>query len=111
MLAAVREPQQPLIFRGITGVGAIYCVLLEEDERHAAMRQEHMSDHLAFLNQHHGKDVHAAGPLRDRESGRPAGGLWIVEAENARAEADPYWPTGLRKSVRIFEWEQVFPNR
>lgn len=94
----------------------IYCVLLEEDERHAAMRQEHMSDHLAFLNQHHGKDVHAVGPLRDPESGRPAGGLWIVEAENARAvrdlvEADPYWPTGLRKSVRIFEWEQVFPNR
>ena len=50
------------------------------------------------------------------ESGRPAGGLWIVQAEGAQAvrdlvEPDPYWPTGLRKSVRIYEWEQVFPSR
>jgi hypothetical protein len=25
-------------------------------------------------------------------------------------ERDPFWPTGLRKSVRILEWRQVFAD-
>ena len=94
----------------------IYCVLFEDDDRHADMRQRHMAAHVAYLKQHHRRSVEAAGPLREAESGRAAGALWIVEAEDARAvrelvEADPYWPSGLRKSVRIYEWEQVFPYR
>jgi uncharacterized protein YciI len=93
-----------------------YCVLFEEDDRHAPMRKQHRAAHIAYQTQHHRESLEAAGPLREAEGGRPAGGLWIVEAENADAvralvEADPYWPTGLRKSVRIFEWEQVFPIR
>lgn len=93
----------------------IFCVLFEDDDRHADMRQKHMAAHLAFLKQH-ADIVDAAGPLRDAETGQPGGGLWVVEAEDARAvrklvEADPFWPTGLRKTVRILEWKQVFSSR
>ncbi|MAG98991.1 MAG: YciI family protein [Alphaproteobacteria bacterium] len=57
----------------------------------------------------------AAGPLKDTASGNSAGGLWMVTADSPEAvqslvEADPFWPTGLRKSVRILEWTQVFSN-
>ena len=53
--------------------------------------------------------------MRDAESGEPAGGLWLVHADRQEAvreliEADPFWPTGLRKSVRILEWTQVFAD-
>jgi hypothetical protein len=46
--------------------------------------------------------IKAAGPLR----GDPAGGLWLVEADSAAAvdvlvKEDPFWPTGLRRSVRV----------
>ena len=51
-----------------------------------------------------------------RLEGRPAGGLWILEANDA-AEAgrlvreDPFWDTGLRKSVRVLEWRKVYDDR
>jgi uncharacterized protein len=93
----------------------IYCVLFEDDDRHADMRQKHMQAHLAFLKQHADK-IDAAGPLTDSATKRPAGGMWVVMADDAGAvrqlvEADPFWPTGLRKSVRILEWKQVFSTR
>ena len=55
----------------------------------------------------------AAYPLKDAATHDPAGGLWIVEADDAgqvRAlvEADPFWPTGLRQSIRILEWARVY---
>jgi uncharacterized protein YciI len=28
----------------------------------------------------------------------------------ALVESDPFYPTGLRKSIRILEWTQVFAN-
>ncbi len=92
----------------------IYAVLFEDDDGHADMRPKHMPDHLAFLERN-AADIQAAGPLKDTASGAPAGGLWIVEAEsstNVRSlvEADPFWPTGLRKSVRILEWRHVFAD-
>jgi uncharacterized protein YciI len=73
-----------------------------------------MPDHLAFLERH-GAHIQAAGPLKDTASGASAGGLWIVRAESPREvqsliEADPFWPTGLRKSVRILEWTHVFSD-
>ena len=90
----------------------LYAVLFEDNEDRAEMRAKHMAAHLAFLEQHAGQ-VRAAGPLAEAESGRSAGGLWLVEADNAKAvqaliEADPFWPTGLRKSVRVLSWSQVF---
>jgi len=71
-----------------------------------------MPDHLDFLAQH-ASAIRAAGPLRDPANGEGAGGLWLVEADtpdNVKAlyEGDPLWPSGLRKSVRVLEWRQVF---
>ena len=90
----------------------LYAVLFEDNEDQAAMRIKHMTNHLAFLERHSTR-ITAAGPLKDAENGAPAGGLWLVEAEDANAvraiiEADPFWPTGLRKSARLLTWTQVF---
>ena len=92
----------------------IYAVLFEDNDSHSEMRTRHMPDHLAFLERN-GDNVQAAGPLKDTAEDTAAGGLWLVQAENpervqALVEADPFWPTGLRKSVRILEWTQVFAD-
>ena len=92
----------------------IYAVLLEDDARRADARAKHMADHLAFLERN-AATIQAAGPLKDTASEAPAGGLWIVEADipggvQSLLESDPFWPTGLRKSVRILEWTQVFAD-
>ena len=39
----------------------------------------------------------------------------MVEAADAAAvralvESDPFWPTGLRESVRVLEWKRVFAD-
>jgi uncharacterized protein YciI len=91
-----------------------YIVLFEDDPSRADMRQRHMAEHLAFLDRNAGQ-VRAAGPLRDAATGAPAGGLWLVEADSPAAvtalvQADPFWPTGLRRSVRILEWTHVFAD-
>ena len=90
----------------------IYAVLFEDNEEFAAERPRHMKAHLDFLeaNKH---SVTAAGPLFDPELEAGAGGLWLVEADKdedvkALVRADPFWPTGLRKTIRILEWKQVF---
>ncbi len=91
-----------------------YIVLFEDDPSRADIRQRHMPEHLAFLDRNAGH-VRAAGPLRDAATGAPAGGLWLVDADSPAAvtalvQADPFWPTGLRRSVRILEWTQVFAD-
>ena len=48
-------------------------------------------------------------------NGEGAGGLWLVDAAgepeiDALVKSDPFWPTGLRKSVRILKWNQVFAD-
>jgi len=91
-----------------------YIVLFEDEPSRADMRQRHMAAHLAFLERNAGS-IHAAGPLRDTATGAPAGGLWLVDAASAAAvtaliEADPFWPTGLRRAARILEWTQVFAD-
>ena len=92
----------------------IYAVLFEDNDNRAAMRTRNMPDHLAFLERN-ADTVQAAGPLKDTAHGTPAGGLWLVLADSredvqALIEADPFWPTGLRKSVRILEWTRVFAD-
>ncbi len=101
----IRTSEQTIMF---------FAVLFEDDEAHAGKRAEHMADHLAFL-QRNAAAVRAAGPLADAADGSPAGGLWLVEADDARAvrsliEGDPFWPTGLRKAVRVLEWTRVFAD-
>lgn len=92
----------------------MYAVLFEDDDSRADMRPKYMPDHLAFLEQN-AAHIQAAGPLKDAKTDTAAGGLWIVEADNGQTvqslvEADPFWPTGLRKSVRVLEWTQVFSD-
>ena len=72
-----------------------------------------MPEHLAFLERHATK-VQAAGPLRSVD-GQGAGGLWLVDVADPSevkflVEDDPLWSTGLRKSVRILVWNQVFAD-
>jgi hypothetical protein len=71
-----------------------------------------MKLHLAFLQKNKAAFLQA-GPLIDTANGNGAGGLWVVEAEMPEQvlgliKEDPFWPTGLRKSIRVFEWRQVF---
>lgn len=92
----------------------IYAVLFEDNADRAEMRTKHMSAHLNFLDQN-AAQIRAAGPLTDAQANAPAGGLWLVEADAVAAvttlvEADPFWPTGLRRSVRILQWTQVFAD-
>ena len=90
-------------------------VLLFEDnaELSAEVRRTHLPAHLAFLKENEGMIV-SAGPLAETD-GSPAGGIWIVSAASAEAaealvKQDPFWPTGLRKSVRVLEWRKVFED-
>ncbi len=91
-----------------------YIVLFEDDPAApAGIRSTHMTAHLAFLEAN-AAAVSAAGPLAT-PSGTSAGGIWIVEAETADevtrlVHADPFWPTGLRKSVRILQWTRVYAD-
>ncbi|MFT7672590.1 MAG: hypothetical protein ACI845_000997 [Gammaproteobacteria bacterium] len=78
------------------------------------MRSKYMSDHLNVLEKNK-FSIQAAGPLQDTENNQPAGGLGIISANDLKSaqklvEGDPFWPTGLRKSVRILEWTQVFTD-
>jgi len=92
----------------------LYAVIFEDNPSLPSdLRRRHMADHLSFLESH-SDQIKAAGPLRTSLH-EPAGGLWLVEAENADAvdalvKQDPFWPTGLRRSVRVLHWSQVFAD-
>jgi len=91
-----------------------FAVLFEDNEEFAHMRPQYMADHLQFLNDN-SEQIEAAGPLKDGVTQDAAGGIWIVDADDAAqvralVETDPFYPTGLRKSIRILEWTQVFAN-
>ena len=91
----------------------IYVVLFTDNPAQAGQRQRFMADHLAFLEKNAAR-IRAAGPMTD-EKGAPAGGLWLVAADSAAevqtlVESDPFWPTGLRQSVRVLQWTQVFAD-
>ncbi len=89
-----------------------YLILFEDAPGHDHVRAEKMSDHLAFLATH-ADQIQAAGPLFDGDNG--AGGAWVVAVDDAASamtlvEADPFWPTGLRQSVRVLRWHHVFAD-
>jgi uncharacterized protein len=90
----------------------LYAVLFEDNANLGSdIRRQHMPAHLSFLEQNAAR-IQAAGPLL-APSGDPVGGLWLVEADSldgvdALVKRDPFWPTGLRRSVRILSWSRVF---
>lgn len=93
----------------------MFAILFEDDpERASDARRRFMADHLAFLDRNSDR-LRSAGPLQDAPDGAPAGGLWIVDAASrgvveALVHEDPFWDAGLRRSVRILEWQQVFAD-
>lgn len=92
----------------------LYIVLFTDNpEAPPDLRRAHMPQHLAFLEQN-AAAIRSAGPLRTK-AGEPAGGIWVVEARSTESvqqlvEEDPFWPTGLRRSVQILSWHQVFAD-
>ena len=89
----------------------LYAVLFQDNPDQEHQRPVHMAAHLAFLDTH-ASQVHSAGPLFAPD-GTGRGGMWLVEAVDADAvealtRADPFFPTGLRKSITVLEWRQVF---
>lgn len=92
----------------------LYAILFTDNPEHAGARRRLMPAHLDFLTRN-SKHIRAAGPLQDEADGAAAGGLWLVEAEDLAAvtalyQSDPFWPTGLRRSVRVLRWSQVFTD-
>jgi uncharacterized protein YciI len=90
-----------------------FVVLFEDDPAKAEVRPRLMPDHQAFLKRNAAR-ILEAGPLAEAD-GAPAGGLWLVEHDNADAvmalvREDPFWPTGLRRSVRVLAWRRVFAD-
>ena len=91
-----------------------YVVIFADNDEKAGKRAEFMKDHLAFLRAN-AERISAAGPVKDAQTGLPAGGLWLIRAQNHEevidlVMRDPFWPTGLRKSYRILEWTKVYQS-
>jgi uncharacterized protein YciI len=92
----------------------LFAVLFEDEAGRADdIRRQYMPAHLDFLERN-ASVIRAAGPLRDVDD-TPAGGLWVVQAgDREQVEAlvreDPFWTTGLRRSVRVLAWTQVFAD-
>jgi uncharacterized protein YciI len=92
----------------------IFVVLLEDAPgRGNEVRRQHMPAHLDILERN-AAAIKAAGPLRDGD-GAPAGGLWLVDAASREqvdclVREDPFWPMGLRRSVRVLAWHRVFAD-
>ena len=110
--AAMLQAQPWRVQASFSEAQMLYVVLFEDHATLGAdVRRRHMAAHLSFL-ENNAERIKAAGPLRAL-SGDPAGGLWVVEADgpdvvDALVKADPFWSTGLRHSVRILSWSQVF---
>lgn len=91
-----------------------FAVIFEDDEAHQEVRPIYMKQHLAFLLRN-AEQILMAGPILHSETGAGGGGLWIVDAGEADEvrrliEDDPFFPTGLRKEIKIFSWRTVFEN-
>ena len=77
------------------------------------IRPQYMAQHLAFLSENKAV-IRAAGPLKEKD-GTVKSGLWLVDVETVDqawelVKADPFWPTGLRDTVEIKQWAQVFAD-
>jgi len=98
----------------VMGAQMKFVVLFEDNPGVGSdIRNQNMPQHLQFLSDY-SERINAAGPLSNAD-GTGAGGIWIVDAASESdvtdlIEKDPFWPTGLRKSVRILSWTQVFAN-
>jgi uncharacterized protein YciI len=96
------------------GASTMYIILFEDAKgADPNIRKDNMSRHLDFLEANADK-IDAAGPLSDPD-GLGRDGLWIVRVDTPQdamrlVHEDPFWPTGLRQSVSIIPWKQVYAN-
>lgn len=92
-----------------------FVVLFEDNpETDVSIRLSYLPLHLKFLQRNAAK-IAAAGDLSDTQTDG-AGGLWVMNAKDEDevvryVHADPFWPTGLRKSFRIMKWSQTRADR
>lgn len=91
-----------------------FAVIFEDNpDADPEIRRTLTQAHLEFLEKN-GDVIETAGPCTTTD-GQPAGGLWIVDCASAAdvdslISRDPFWPTGLRKSVRILAWRHIYAN-
>ncbi|QES88131.1 YciI family protein [Rhizosphaericola mali] len=80
-----------------------------------AVRQEFTADHKAFLAKYTDQ-ILIPGTLFLEEGGAAQGSIWIIKADSKEEVEkiclqDPFRINGLRKSVEIFIWSRVFPDK
>jgi uncharacterized protein YciI len=92
----------------------LYIIHFHDDmDADPGIRPRFMQQHLAFLSENKAV-IRAAGPLKEQD-GAVNSGLWLVDVETVDqawelVKADPFWPTGLRDTVEIKHWAQVFAD-
>ena len=94
----------------------LYLAMIEDDPARVADKPQHQAAHVAYLdgNSRSGT-LAAAGPMLDPDSGAQIGAMWSIEAPSAGearkvVESDPFYKAGIRKSVRLMQWKQVFKD-
>ena len=85
---------------------AFHCL---DGENGAALRERHLSAHLAHVEVHIG-DYAVAGPLK--REGNTVGSLLVIKADDeaearAKFQADPYFTSGVWQSIRVSEFSAV----
>lgn len=91
-----------------------FVVQFEDNDYKSDQREKFMSRHLEFLEEN-ADHILIAGPLVEAKWSLPAGGMWLVRSDTFEGvedliKRDPFWKTGLRKSVTVLQWSQVFKN-
>jgi uncharacterized protein len=93
----------------------LFIVQFEDKPGIGELRDRLLKSHFEFLDSVRDR-VLVPGSMREVQSDRPVGGLWIIEAED-EAEVrdifkdDPFWTNGMRATVRINRWVKAFPDR
>lgn len=82
-----------------------YVIVGRDAADSAARRQEHLAQHLEFVERSIDR-ILVAGPLRDPATGTNVGSLYVLavdsEADARRLlESDPYWRAGVWASVTV----------
>ena len=93
----------------------LYVVRFTDRPDALALRKQHLSAHLDWLDRHQ-ELILVAGSLRPEPGQDAVGGLWAVEAPDRKAievllQSDPFWVHGLRQGYEILHWSKAFPER
>ena len=92
----------------------LFVAMMEDEPSKLGERDKHRAAHLAYVESKLGT-LQTAGPMHDPDTGDRLGATWMIEAPDAKAaravvEDDPLYKLGVRKSVRLVQWKQVFKD-